>query len=150
VDKVYSYEPIPNELDTTAANHVLGAQANIWTEYIPTPAHLEYMVYPRLLALSEVVWSDTVHKNAADFKKRLQSHYLLLQRLNVNYYRPSYNVTIHPDIDYIHKRTSVTFSTEQYQPMIRYTSDGSTPDNHSKLITDLWSLASGQDLTERL
>lgn len=135
VDKVYSYEPVPKELDATAAKHVLGAQANIWTEYIPTSYHLEYMLYPRLLALSEVVWSDTAQKNLADFRQRLQSHYLLLQRLNVNYYRPSYNVTIHPVIDVQQHRTTVSFSSEQYQPQIRYTLDGSVPGPQSALYT---------------
>ena len=134
-EKVYSYEPIPEELDATAAKHILGAQANIWTEYIPNPYHLEYMTYPRLLALSEVVWSDPAHKNQADFQQRLQSHYLLLQRLNVNYYRPSYDVTIHTDIDHAHHRTTVSFTTEQYQPQIRYTLDGSMPGRSSTLYT---------------
>ncbi|PSL43693.1 hexosaminidase [Chitinophaga niastensis] len=147
VDKVYSYEPVPKELNATEAAHVLGAQANIWTEYIPIPSHLEYMTYPRLLALSEVVWSDTVHKNIDDFRKRLQSHYLLLQRLNVNYYRPSYDVTIHPNIDYAHKRTAVSFSTEQYQPQIRYTLDGTIPGNHSKLYTGTFDVSGSATVT---
>ena len=135
VDKVYSYEPIPKELDAAAAKHILGAQANIWTEYIPNSYHLEYMIYPRLLALSEVVWSDTAHKNPADFQQRLQSHYRLLQRLNVNYYRPSYSVTIHPDINAANHRTIISFSSEQYRPQIRYTLDSSLPNNQSPLYT---------------
>ncbi|WP_143306745.1 glycoside hydrolase family 20 protein [Chitinophaga vietnamensis] len=133
-EKVYSYEPVPAELrGAAAAAHVLGAQANIWTEYIPNSYHLEYMAYPRVLALSEVVWSDTLRKNYEDFHKRLQSHYRLLQRLNVNYYRPSYSLTIHPEIDHANHTTAITFSTEQYQPEIRYTLDGSTPNNRSTL-----------------
>ncbi|MBS0029763.1 glycoside hydrolase family 20 protein [Chitinophaga sp. 22321] len=135
LEKVYSYEPIPKELDAAAAKHVLGAQANIWTEYIPTTYHLEYMVYPRLLALSEVVWSDTAHKNLPDFQRRLQTHYRLLQRLNVNYYRPSNSITIHPEIDAAHHRTVISFTSEQYRPQIRYTLDGSTPDSQSQLYT---------------
>lgn len=53
--RVYDYEPVPKELNEEQAKHVLGAQANLWTEYIPTTQHAEYMVLPRLLALSEVV-----------------------------------------------------------------------------------------------
>lgn len=147
LDKVYSYEPVPKELDAAAAKHVLGAQANIWTEYIPTSYHLEYMTYPRLLALSEVVWSDTAHKDLADFQQRLQSHYLLLQRLNVNYYRPSHSVTIHPDIDAANHRTLVSFRSEQYQPQIRYTLDSSMPNTQSALYTSPFVVSGSAPVT---
>ncbi|NML39121.1 family 20 glycosylhydrolase [Chitinophaga sp. G-6-1-13] len=133
LEKVYSYEPVPRELDSAAAKHVLGAQANIWTEYIPNSYHLEYMTYPRVIALSEVVWSDTLHKKWENFHQRIQSHYLLLQRLNVNYYRPSYAVSIHPEINTTQHEAAITFSTEQYRPQIRYTLDGSTPTPQSTL-----------------
>ncbi|NLR77769.1 chitobiase/beta-hexosaminidase C-terminal domain-containing protein [Chitinophaga eiseniae] len=65
--------------------------------------------------------------------RRLQSHYLLLQRLHVNYYRPSYAVTIHPDINIAAHKTVISFSTEQYQPQIRYTLDGTVPASQSAL-----------------
>lgn len=147
LDKVYSYEPIPKELDAATAKHILGAQANIWTEYIPTSYHLEYMAYPRLLALSEVLWSDTLDKNLANFQQRLQSHYLLLQRLNVNYYRPSYNVTIHPDINAAQHRTVISFGSEQYQPQIRYTLDSSMPNNQSPLYNGPFTVTGSAPVT---
>jgi hexosaminidase len=146
-EKVYSYEPIPEGLDTAAAKHILGAQANIWTEYIPNSYHLEYMTYPRLLALSEVVWSDPAHKSLADFQQRLHSHYLLLQRLNVNYYRPSYDVTIHTSIDHSHHRTAVSFTTEQHHPQIRYTLDGSAPGQRSALYTGPFEVTGSAPVT---
>ncbi|CAL1518134.1 family 20 glycosylhydrolase [Chitinophaga sp. MM2321] len=145
LEKVYSYEPVPKELSPVAAKHVIGAQANIWTEYIPSTDHLEYMVYPRLIALSEVVWSDTLHKNWDNFHQRIQSHYRLLQRLNVNYYRPSYNVTIHPQIN--QHKTTITFSTEQYQPEIRYTLDGSIPDKNAQLYKGAFQVTGSALLT---
>ena len=94
LQKVYGHEPIPKELTATQAKHVLGAQANIWTEYVPTTEHLEYMVFPRILALSEVVWSDSSARDWPDFQKRLQDHYRLLQRRVVNYYRPGTDLEI--------------------------------------------------------
>src|SRR5690606_25113480 len=57
LEKVYSYEPVPADLSAEQAQHILGAQANLWTEYIATPEHAEYMLFPRLLALAEIDWS---------------------------------------------------------------------------------------------
>jgi len=133
VEKVYSYEPIPVELDSAKAKHILGAQANIWTEYIPTTDHLEYMTFPRMLALSEVTWSEKKNRDWDNFKTRLQSHYLLLQRLNVNYCRPSYQVVIGSKVDYEAKKMTISFKSEQFNPVIYYTLDGSEPTTSSEL-----------------
>ena len=58
LEKVYSFNPIPNELTEEESKYVLGAQGNVWTEYIPTSSKVEYMAFPRAIALSEVVWSN--------------------------------------------------------------------------------------------
>ncbi|WP_160711024.1 family 20 glycosylhydrolase [Chitinophaga solisilvae] len=147
LEKVYSYDPVPKELDAKAARHILGAQANTWTEYIPNTYHLEYMIYPRLLALSEVVWTSPALKDWQDFHKRMQSQYRLLQRLNVNYYRPSYDVSVHTERNNAQKQTTVTFSTEQYQPMIRYTLDGSVPTSQSALYTGPFTVSGSAPVT---
>ncbi len=135
LSKVYAYEPVPAELDTAKARHILGAQANIWTEYMPATYQVEYMAFPRMLALSEVLWSRKEQRNWDDFKTRLQKHYGILQRLNVNYYRPSYQLQIKTQIDQQRKTTRITFDSEQYQPQIRYTLDGSRPTAASALYT---------------
>ncbi len=127
LSKVYSYNPVPAKLDAAKAHHVLGAQANIWTEYMPTTYQVEYMAFPRMLALAEVLWTPVGLKNWDDFKTRLQAHYPLLQKKNVNYYRPSYQLQIKPDIRPQTGSALITFDTEQYQPVIRYTLDGSMP-----------------------
>ena len=57
VELVYLYNPVPAELSVDEAKHILGAQANLWTEYVLTPAHAEYMILPRQLALAEVLWT---------------------------------------------------------------------------------------------
>lgn len=85
---VYSYEPIPSELSPDEAKHVLGAQAQIWTEYIPNPRQVEYMAYPRLCALAEVVWSPKESRNYQDFQRRLEIHLQRLQILGVNFRQP--------------------------------------------------------------
>lgn len=69
--KVYSYEPVPDSLTTEEMNLVYGVQANLWTEYISTPSHVEYMLYPRALALAEVAWTMPKYKSEVDFRYRL-------------------------------------------------------------------------------
>jgi hexosaminidase len=71
VQKVYDYEPIPAELSPDESKYVLGAQANLWTEYIKTPSKAEYMIFPRMSALSEVLWSRKASRSWPDFEKRM-------------------------------------------------------------------------------
>jgi hexosaminidase len=85
VDTVYSFEPIPPELSADEAKHVLGAQAQLWTEYIPDAKHLEYMAFPRMAALAEAIWTAKGRKDLTDFKARLRAHTARLQALDVNF-----------------------------------------------------------------
>ncbi len=85
LEKVYEFEPIPVELSSEEARRVLGAQCQLWTEYIPTPSHLEYMAFPRLLALAEVTWTPKEQKNYADFLNRLEAQQQRLRALEVNF-----------------------------------------------------------------
>jgi hexosaminidase len=86
LEKVYSYNPVPEELSREEARHILGAQGNVWTEYMKTPSHVEYMAYPRAIALAEVVWSPAGTRDYRDFLERLRWHRQRLDALNVNYY----------------------------------------------------------------
>lgn len=74
LEKVYNYHPVPEELSEEEAKHILGAQGNVWTEYIPKPSKLVYMTYPRMQALAEVVWSGESKPGFEDFAKRLSYH----------------------------------------------------------------------------
>lgn len=85
LDTVYAYEPVPDELSAAEATHILGAQANVWTEYMKTPEHIEYMVFPRMLALSEVVWSPRERRDYGGFLGRLPWHFDRLDALGVAY-----------------------------------------------------------------
>ncbi|MGQ0537342.1 MAG: beta-N-acetylhexosaminidase [Gemmatimonadaceae bacterium] len=88
LDSVYVFEPIPDALTPDEARHVLGAQAQLWTEYMPTPRHVEYMAFPRLGALAEVVWTPAERRDLADFKQRLPAYLSRLKSYGVNYRRP--------------------------------------------------------------
>lgn len=87
LEKVYSYEPVPDELNEQEARHILGVQGNIWTEYIATIDKLEYMTYPRVCALAEVVWSPKPAKDFMDFQKRLKTEFSRLKMYGINYYK---------------------------------------------------------------
>ena len=97
VQKVYSYEPIPTELKPTAHTYILGAQGNMWTEYILSPEHVEYMAVPRMLALAEVLWTPKELRDEADFIRRLEAQLPWLERLGVNYAKSMYQVRITPE-----------------------------------------------------
>ena len=83
--KVYSFDPVPSELNAAEAKHILGGQGNIWTEYIPTPQQAEYMAVPRMTALAEVLWSPADHKDWNDFRERLQVQFSRFKAMNINY-----------------------------------------------------------------
>ena len=88
VEKVYGFEPVPQELTPAEVPYILGAQAQLWTEYIPDPKHAEYMAFPRLSALAEVVWTPKARRDYADFSGRLSHHLRRLDAMDVNYRKP--------------------------------------------------------------
>jgi hexosaminidase len=93
LEKVYNFNPIPKELTKEESTYVLGAQGNVWTEYMKTPEKVEYMAFPRAIALAEVVWSSKENKNYPDFIKRLEFYQKRLDQLDVNYANHIYEVT---------------------------------------------------------
>jgi hexosaminidase len=85
LDKVYSYNPTPAALNAEEQKHILGAQANVWTEYIAETRQVEYMLFPRLFALAEVVWSPQGTRKYPDFLQRVPPQLARLKREGVNY-----------------------------------------------------------------
>ena len=85
LEKVYSYEPVPDTLSTDVTKHIIGVQGNLWTEYIKSPEYAEYMVWPRATAIAEIGWSPK-GKDIADFSNRLAVQKKRLDQLNINYY----------------------------------------------------------------
>ena len=129
--RVYNYNPIPAVLAVDKQKFIKGTQGQLWSEYIPSTYHLEYMSFPRAIALSEVAWTPVENKNFDNFSSRLQSHYLLLQKLNVNYYRPSTIIEVFSVPNMNEQKNKISFSSEIFNANIRYTLDGSTPTSNS-------------------
>jgi hexosaminidase len=86
---VYNYEPVPKEMNAEDAKYVLGAQGNLWSEYTPHSTTVEYMVFPRMSALAEVLWSPKEKKNWVDFQRRLQTQFRRYDLWKVHYNKAS-------------------------------------------------------------
>ena len=132
LEKVYSFEPVPKELSADEEKYIIGGQANIWTEYIKTPSHVEYMAFPRMLALAEVVWSRPEDKNYADFLRRLNAQLPRLDAQNVHYRIPEPGGlrNIVTQNEKVSLEIQVAPGTRVY-----YTTDGTTPDEKSTVYT---------------
>lgn len=134
LSKVYSFEPIPPELTADEAKYVIGGQANLWTEYMKTPSHVEYMAFPRMLALSEVLWSRKEDRDFADFQRRLHAILPRLDKQNINYRIPE---PIGLANAVIPKGQAISIGgirSEIPGAKVHFTVDGSTPNEKSPLI----------------
>ena len=132
LETVYSYEPMPKELTADEARHIIGVQANIWTEYMPTFKQMQYMALPRLAALSEVQWSQPALKDYTSFTNRLTEFTHMYDRLGYNYAKHLYNVAIHVDSDNKWREILIHMTTAG-KAEIRYTLDGTEPTVNSTL-----------------
>jgi hexosaminidase len=129
LSKVYGYNPVPAELKAEEHGYILGAQGNVWTEYMKTPEKVEYMVFPRMLALSEVVWSPADQRNYDDFLNRLPHHLALLDKQQVSYRIPE------PaglgDVTTSEEKVKVQLRSYVPGSRIHYSLDGSEPNDQS-------------------
>lgn len=93
LEKVYAFEPTPPALSASNQRFIIGGQANMWTEYIGSLSKLQYMLFPRICAMSEVLWSQKENRNYPDFIARLTTHqFSLFNRLNINYSKALFEV----------------------------------------------------------
>lgn len=134
VKKVYDYEPIDPKLTPEQGKYILGAQANLWTEYIASPAHAQYMLLPRLAALAEVQWTAPEKKNYADFLKRLGNLLNYYQKEGYHYAKHILGVT--PVIQPAPKKDGIQVELLTVgDGKVYYTTDGTTPDATKTLYT---------------
>lgn len=137
IRKVYNYNPIPQDsLTAEEAKHFLGVQTNTWTEYIPTPEHLEYMMFPRALAVAEIGWTPQEKRDWQDFKPRVNAHIPVLQQMGLNPFPLSNELEFDMVVDTIQKEIRVTMDAEKYPAEIHYTTDGSTPTASSPIYQE--------------
>lgn len=102
LEKVYAYHPVPDTLNTNERKYILGAQANIWTEYITSPSGVEYAAMPRMAALAEVLWTPDSNKNITRFLAQMPGHFSYLDLYKTNYALSIYNINYELKKDSLH------------------------------------------------
>ena len=133
LERVYSYEPMPAVLKPEEAKHILGVQANLWSEYFPTHRQTEYMALPRLAALAEIQWCQQGTRKYSEFLKRLPQLLALYGEKNYNFAKHYYDIKANyvPQEGGIH----TTLQVNDEHDVIYYTLDGSTPTQQSARYT---------------
>ena len=135
VEKCYSYEPAENDLTSEEKKHILGIQGNMWTEYVATEDHLQYMILPRLAALSECQWCNAENKSWERFSAAAVRFCKMYDVMGYNYATHMFQVKGDVVANPAEKSATVTLST-QGDAQIRYTLDGTKPGKNSLLYTE--------------
>jgi len=134
LDRVYHFDPIPPGLSAEQRKSIIGLQANVWTEFIPTGPHIEHMLFPRLSAVSEVAWSPEGSRDWQAYLRRLVPHMRRLARSGINVADSAFAVKV--DVQAVSgQRARVHLSTQTGFGEIRYTLDGSEPRADSPFYT---------------
>ncbi len=148
LEKVYHFEPISSDLSPAETKFVLGAQGNVWTERMITSQKVEEMVLPRMLALSEVLWTDTLNRNYEDFLKRINSHYLRLKTQNYAFNIPPPTGMLSSNL--FINQTLVTLINKESKGDIYYTTDNSEPNLNSPKYTSAVEIKSEMTLKAKV
>ncbi|WP_296315831.1 beta-N-acetylhexosaminidase [Winogradskyella sp. UBA3174] len=148
LEKVYSLNPIPDELTEEEAKYVLGAQGNVWTEYMPNTKQVEYMVFPRILALSEVVWLNSKERNYKEFASRVENFHKRLDALDINY--ANHLFEIEGELLSIENNIVYQMETSSKGKIIRYTLEGSEPTADSEVYKEPVSINESVNLKARV
>ena len=133
--KVYSFDPIPDELNAEQEKHIIGGECNVWTERI-TYKNIDAKIFPRILAMSEVLWTYPVERDYKEFHSRVKSHYARLDALGVKYGFEAQAVIF--DVEYLKDKSEFKVDLTSGQPdlQFRYTIDGTKPDINSTLYSE--------------
>lgn len=133
--KVYSYEPHTKDLQAAYYPFIKGVQANVWTEYMPSPEQVEYMTFPRAMALAEIAWTPKELKDYEDFLSRLRKNRLFLQHKNVNYFNRFEEL----NYDFLMEKSGksiVHFTSTLPNAKIYYTLNGKNPTPQDSIFKD--------------
>ena len=133
--KVYDFDPVPEKIASDKKHHILGGQANLWTEQIKTLHHVQYMMLPRICALSEALWTKADQKSETTFIEKMDFHFDRLQELGYHFAASSLSPDYEVGYDKTSQEFALTLKNELNLYEIRYTLDGSLPTMNSELYT---------------
>jgi hexosaminidase len=146
IEKVYSIDIMPAEIEEDRRHHIIGAQTNLWTEYVGDERHAEYMLFPRLAALAEALWSPREKLDYDGFTKRMTAQYARYDAMEINY-----RVPYPSGYEAINLVTEGSVTVELFNGIpgssIYYTTDGSEPDGKAELCTGPLTLAPDDKIT---
>ncbi|MFV0540309.1 MAG: family 20 glycosylhydrolase [Aestuariibaculum sp.] len=123
LNKIYQFDPVHETMTVSEAQHVLGGQANLWAEYVPTASHSEYMIFPRLAAMSECLWSDKENKDWTNFSSRLTAMLKRYDKQGINYSKSAFIIS--------GETTAETNATEK---IIRLTLNNEFPESDIRYV----------------
>lgn len=130
IDRVYSLDPVPAVLNDEEKKYIIGVQANLWTEYIPSNEQLEYMLLPRMAALSEVQWTETANKSWERFQNTLEKITNIYNVMGLNYDKHIFEISASYDVTEGKNAVIVSLDTQGNAPIF-YTTDGTDPTEQS-------------------
>ena len=131
---VYQYEPIPAELTAEEGKHILGAQANLFTEYMPTTESVEYMAFPRVSAMAEVVWGSKENRNWESFRRRMPAEFERYDQLDIHSSKAFYDVQFKTGFT-SDKKLQVSLLCEDPTAQIRYSTGDKIPTLNDRLYS---------------
>lgn len=131
LEKVYAFNPIPEVLSSEESQYILGAQGNLWTEYMYDEKQVEYMLFPRIMALSEVLWGTANAANYNEFQERVVGQFSTLDQLGINYSKAIFEVTSQVESLPNGNGIQLQLKSAKNKQGIRFTTDGSEPRSNS-------------------
>jgi len=143
---VYQFEPVPPELTSKEAGYILGAQANLWSEYLPSTESVEYMAFPRVSAMAEVVWGAKENRNWESFRQRMPADFERYQQLDIQPSNAFYEVQFQSELN---SENKIQISLVSDDPHIRifYTTNGKVPTEHNELYSLPFTLNNSSVIT---
>ena len=136
LSRVYKFDPVPDTLTLNQRDHILGGHGCLWTEFVTDREHAEYMTFPRLLALSEVVWTPPRLMEWSNFVGRMEDHFFRLDAREISYSQSAYNVSFHTYHKLEEPELLLFFSSEIDIHPIHYTLDGTEPTKRSQVYRE--------------
>jgi len=144
--KVYQFEPVPPELTDVEAKHILGAQGNVWSEYLSTTKDVEYMAFPRVSAMAEVVWGTKENRNWESFCRRLPADFERYTQLDIQPSKAFFDVQFQTDIS-SDQRLSVSLKCDDPVAAIHYNTTNEAPTANDELYTSPLTLSKSATVT---